>query len=81
MYSETNNQFQLFKKTDFSHFAERITDGFNNVNKFTYTTLADGRPLNSYTSHMAQFTSIGQYGFICLAVDTEGNMFGVHSMK
>ena len=25
--------------------------------------------------------SIGQYGFITLAVDTEGNMFGVHSMK
>jgi predicted enzyme related to lactoylglutathione lyase len=25
--------------------------------------------------------SIGQYGFIVLAVDTEGNMFGLHSMK
>lgn len=25
--------------------------------------------------------SIGQYGFIALAVDTEGNMFGMHSMK
>lgn len=25
--------------------------------------------------------SIGQYGFITLAFDTEGNMFGVHSMK
>lgn len=25
--------------------------------------------------------SIGQYGFITLAVDTEGNMFGIHSMK
>lgn len=24
---------------------------------------------------------IGQYGFITLAFDTEGNMFGVHSMK
>jgi len=24
-------------------------------------------------------TSIGQYGFIVLAVDTEGNMFGIHS--
>lgn len=24
--------------------------------------------------------SIGQYGFIALAVDTEGNMFGLHSM-
>ena len=25
--------------------------------------------------------SIGQYGFIALATDTEGNMFGMHSMK
>lgn len=25
--------------------------------------------------------SIGQYGFIALATDTEGNMFGIHSMK
>ena len=25
--------------------------------------------------------SIGQYGFITLGVDTEGNMFGLHSMK
>lgn len=25
--------------------------------------------------------SIGQYGFIALAVDTEGNMFGMHSMR
>jgi uncharacterized protein len=26
-------------------------------------------------------TSIGQYGFIALAFDTEGNMFGLHSIK
>jgi uncharacterized protein len=25
--------------------------------------------------------SIGEYGFISLGVDTEGNMFGIHSMK
>lgn len=25
--------------------------------------------------------SIGEYGFIVLAYDTEGNMFGIHSMK
>lgn len=25
--------------------------------------------------------SIGEYGFIALAVDTEGNMFGLHSTK
>src|SRR5262245_12024937 len=28
-----------------------------------------------------QKTSIGQYGFIALAYDSEGNMFGLHSMK
>lgn len=26
-------------------------------------------------------TSIGQYGFMVLAVDTEGNMIGLHSMQ
>ena len=26
-------------------------------------------------------TSIGQYGFVSLVYDTEGNMFGLHSMK
>lgn len=26
-------------------------------------------------------TSIGEYGFIALAVDTEGNVFGLHSLK
>jgi uncharacterized protein len=26
-------------------------------------------------------TSIGDYGFIVIGVDTEGNLFGVHSMK
>lgn len=25
--------------------------------------------------------SIGDYGFIVLGIDTEGNMFGIHSMK
>ena len=25
--------------------------------------------------------SIGEYGFISLAIDTEGNMFGLHSMR
>jgi predicted enzyme related to lactoylglutathione lyase len=25
--------------------------------------------------------SIGQYGFIALALDTEGNMFGMHSTR
>jgi predicted enzyme related to lactoylglutathione lyase len=26
-------------------------------------------------------TALGEYGFIVLAVDTEGNVFGIHSMK
>ena len=26
-------------------------------------------------------TSIGEYGFMSLAIDTEGNMFGLHSMR
>ncbi len=26
-------------------------------------------------------TSLGEYGFMALAFDTEGNMFGLHSMK
>jgi predicted enzyme related to lactoylglutathione lyase len=26
-------------------------------------------------------TSLGQYGFMVLAIDTEGNMFGLHSRK
>lgn len=26
-------------------------------------------------------TSIGEYGFIALAIDTEGNMLGLHSLK
>jgi predicted enzyme related to lactoylglutathione lyase len=30
---------------------------------------------------MKEKFSIGQYGFIVLAFDTEGNMFGLHSLK
>lgn len=30
---------------------------------------------------MKEKFSIGEYGFIALAFDTEGNMFGLHSMK
>ena len=30
-----------------------------------------------YTSKM----SIGEYGFVCIAIDTEGNMFGLHSLN
>lgn len=31
-------------------------------------------------AHKTKF-SIGQYGFISLVTDTEGNMIGIHSMK
>jgi predicted enzyme related to lactoylglutathione lyase len=34
---------------------------------------------NGGVIHRSKF-SIGEYGFIALAVDTEGNMFGLHSM-
>ena len=38
--------------------------------------------LNSPDVEMWAFPmSIGQYGHIVLAVDTEGNMFGLHSMR
>jgi predicted enzyme related to lactoylglutathione lyase len=30
--------------------------------------------------HKSKF-SIGEYGYICLALDSEGNMFGVHSQS
>jgi predicted enzyme related to lactoylglutathione lyase len=30
---------------------------------------------------MKEKSSIGQYGFIALAWDTEGNLFGLHSLK
>jgi uncharacterized protein len=37
-------------------------------------------PKYSGKIHKSKF-AIGQYGFITLAIDTEGNMFGIHSMK
>lgn len=37
-------------------------------------TAADGRVFK-------EKTAIGQYGFIALVIDTEGNKFGLHSMK
>jgi predicted enzyme related to lactoylglutathione lyase len=44
-------------------------------------SVEEGRVKKSGGSiHKPKF-AIGQYGFIALAVDTEGNMFGLHSMK
>jgi predicted enzyme related to lactoylglutathione lyase len=40
-----------------------------------------GRILASGGRIQKEKTSIGQYGFIALGFDTEGNMFGLHSMQ
>ena len=41
----------------------------------------EGRVKTSYGKIEKPKMSIGEYGFISLAIDTEGNMFGLHSMK
>jgi predicted enzyme related to lactoylglutathione lyase len=51
-----------------------------------YFTCADcateaGRVVQAGGRVQKEKSSIGEYGFIALAVDTEGNMFGLHSMK
>ena len=43
--------------------------------------LEEGRVTSSGGKIQKAKMSIGEYGFISLAVDTEGNMFGLHSMK
>ncbi len=40
-----------------------------------------GRVASSGGSIFKEKFSIGDYGFIALATDTEGNMFGLHSMS
>ena len=40
-----------------------------------------GRVTSSGGRLQREKMSIGEYGFIALAVDTEGNMFGLHSMQ
>lgn len=40
-----------------------------------------GRVTAAGGSIQKEKTAIGSYGFIALAYDTEGNMFGLHSMK
>jgi uncharacterized protein len=40
-----------------------------------------GRVLGSGGKIAKDKFPIGEYGFIALALDTEGNMFGLHSMK
>lgn len=40
-----------------------------------------GRVVKAGGQIFKEKTSIGEYGFIALGIDTEGNMFGMHSMK
>ena len=44
-------------------------------------SLEEGRVTKSGGRIHKKKFSIGQYGFISLVIDTEGNMFGLHSMK
>ena len=41
----------------------------------------EGRVTSSGGKIQKPKMSIGEYGYISLAIDTEGNMFGLHSMK
>ena len=43
--------------------------------------VAEGRVVPNGGKIQRPKMSIGQYGFISLAIDTEGNMIGPHSMK
>ena len=40
-----------------------------------------GRVADAGGKVMIEKFSIGEYGFICMVMDTEGNMIGMHSMK
>ncbi len=44
-------------------------------------TEEENRVVGAGGSVMKSRMSIGQYGFITLATDTEGNVFGLHSRK
>ena len=61
-----------------------VASGGNSV--IVYFSCADcsveaGRVLGAGGRVEKRKFSIGQYGFIALAFDTEGNMFGLHSLK
>jgi predicted enzyme related to lactoylglutathione lyase len=43
--------------------------------------IEEARSVSSGGTIQRQKSSIGQYGFISLVLDTEGNMIGLHSMK
>lgn len=44
-------------------------------------TTEENRVKNAGGNVMQTKTSIGEYGFISLCTDSEGNMFGLHSLK
>jgi predicted enzyme related to lactoylglutathione lyase len=44
-------------------------------------SIEEGRVVKSEGRIHKNKFAIGQYGFISLVIDTEGNMFGLHSMK
>ncbi|MBK6983137.1 MAG: VOC family protein [Betaproteobacteria bacterium] len=61
-----------------------IASGGNSV--LVYFSCADcaaeaGRVVKAGGRIQKEKFSIGQYGFVALALDTEGNMFGLHSMQ
>jgi len=61
-----------------------FTSGGNST--LVYFSCADcaeeaGRVASSGGRIQRDKMAIGEYGFIVLALDTEGNMFGLHSMK
>jgi predicted enzyme related to lactoylglutathione lyase len=63
---------------------EGFPSGHNSV--LIYFGCADcaveaGRVVKAGGKVFKEKMSIGQYGFIALATDTEGNMFGLHSME
>lgn len=41
----------------------------------------EARVVNAGGQIMKNKMSIGQYGFVSICIDSEGNMFGLHSMK
>jgi predicted enzyme related to lactoylglutathione lyase len=63
---------------------EGVTSGGNST--LVYFSCKDcaieaGRIVASGGRIKREKTPIGQYGFIALAFDTEGNVFGLHSMQ
>mgnify|MGYP003634786590 CR=1 FL=1 len=63
-------------------------DGFKAGNNSTIVyfmsedcSIEEARIVNAGGNVFKSKTSLTEYGFMVLAMDTEGNMFGIHSMK